>query len=153
MNPNAKVCKTGPRGEVNSETSHCHVCGRETWHKCRTVGCGKLVCQLDSVSYEEEDDENMRHCKNHRAEATESSQSSQGSQGSSYIGCVGEQPVMEDSLPVLPIGGREVNLLEAMILENGGIENFDKIRTWNEIETVRKHSKKKKIHDSDIEGG
>ena len=63
------------------------------------------------------------------------------------------EPVMEDSLPVLPIGGREVNLLEAMILENGGIENFDKIRTWNEIETVRKHSKKKKIHDSDIEGG
>ena len=153
MNPNAKVCKTGPRGEVNSETSHCHVCGRETWHKCRTVGCGKLVCQLDSVSYEEEDDENMRHCKNHRAEATESSQSSQGSQGSSYIGCIGEQPVVEDSLPVLPIGGCMVNLLETMISENGGIKNFDKIRTWNEIDTVRKDAKKKKIHDRDIEGG
>ena len=61
--------------------------------------------------------------------------------------------MFKTEVTVLPIGGREVNLLEAMILENGGIEIFDKIRTWNEIETVRKHSKKKKIHDSDIEGG
>ena len=62
----------------------------------------------------------------------------------SYSGCIGEQPVVEDSLPVLPIGGCMVNLLETMISENGGITNFDKIRTWNEIETVRKDAKKKK---------
>ena len=186
MNHNAKACKAGQGGQVNDMTGHCHVCGRETWHKCRTIGCGKLICQLDSISYEEEDDEMKRHCKHHRAEASESSQGrygsqessgsqrsqrnqgivesqgsqgsqrsqgSQGSQGSSYSGVMGEQPVLEDSNPVLPIGGRVMNLLETMIVENGGIEKFDKITTWDEIESVRKLVKRKKHYDSDIVGG
>ena len=47
---------------------NCSVCSRETWHRCKSVGCGKYICQLHSLSYPEEDDENKRHCLSHESE-------------------------------------------------------------------------------------